>query len=94
VVRVISEAASLLQPPSSPIIVRVLDADDQTAFDFAEVLVQAVGLSGALIAVALVLGLFAGGVIIGVRILRARGTRDDEAPSDPLSITSPPGLKS
>jgi hypothetical protein len=86
-------ATSLLQPPSSPIIVRVLEADDQTAFNFAEVLVQAVGLSGALVAVALVLGLFVGGIVIAVRILRARAAVGDEPLADPLSITSPPGLK-
>jgi hypothetical protein len=89
----VSWNASLLQPPSSPIIVRVLEPDNESAFNFAEVLVQAVGLSGALIAIALVLGVLVGGFLIGFRFLRARLSRDDEHLNDPLSITSPPGIK-
>jgi hypothetical protein len=79
---------ALGQPPSSPIIVRVLEADDETAFNFAEMLIEAVGLSGALVAIALVLGLMFGGIVIGVRVLRARWSKADAPLSDPLSITS------
>jgi hypothetical protein len=92
-VALVSWNASLLQQPSSPIIVRVLESDEDSAFNFAQLLVQAVGLSGALVLLALVLGLFLGGAILAVRILRARASGADEPLRDPLSITSPPGLK-
>ena len=77
----------LLQPPSSPIIVRVLDPDDSETFNFAHLLVQALGLSGALILGAVALGVIIGAVFIGLSWLRARSGDDAETAS--LSITSP-----
>jgi hypothetical protein len=75
------------QAPSPPIIVRVLEPDDSETFDFADLLVQALGLSGALILGALALGLIIGAVFIGLNYLRARST--DDSTSASLSITSP-----
>lgn len=54
-------------PPSSPIIVRVVETPDQSLTD---VILSAVGLSGALTLVALLVGLLAGAAVILLRLRR------------------------
>ena len=81
---------ALLQPPSSPIIVRVVDPDAKNeAMGFAEVLLRALGLTGAIIVAALVLGVLIGGGLIGWRVLRARLSRHETPDIYELSITPP-----
>lgn len=59
-----------MQSPQ-PIIVRVVQQPvDPTTV--ADVLIGAIGLTGALVLVAVVLGVALGGILIGVKILRAR----------------------
>ena len=57
--------------PTSPIIVRVVETPAETT-TVADVLIGALGLSGALILAAVVLGAILGGILIGVKLLRAR----------------------
>lgn len=57
--------------PSDPIIVRIVE-QPEPATTVADVLLGSLGLAGALILVAAVLGLALGGVLIGVKLLRRR----------------------
>lgn len=57
--------------PTSPIIVRVVETPAETT-TVADVLIGALGLTGALVLSAAVLGAILGGILIGIKLLRAR----------------------
>lgn len=71
-------------PPTSPIIVRVADPPTSPV-GLGDVVVQAVGLTGALTLIAIVLGLVLGGLFILVRIRRPANAFNGET-SDELSL--------
>ncbi len=64
--------------PPPPIIVRLIQPESNAAMDFADVLIRSLGLSAVLGIAAALLGLLAGGLLIGVRFWRGRQSR----PSD------------
>jgi hypothetical protein len=57
--------------PSQPIIVKVIEQPTQST-TIVDVLVGALGLTGALLLAALVLGAILGGILIGIKLVRAR----------------------
>lgn len=57
--------------PSNPIIVRVVE-EPVEATTVADVLLGSLGLAGALILIAAVLGIVLGGALIGIKLLRRR----------------------
>ena len=77
---------NLLQAAAQPIVVRVVE---QPVHDtsIADVIVGAVGLTGLLLITAAVLGILLGGVLIGVKLLRARYNLEPVSDSDALHIT-------
>ncbi len=70
---------------SSPVIVHVVDQPVHST-TVGDVIIGAIGLTGLLILVALLLGLAFGGVLIGVKLLRAR-RRATDPDSDPIHIS-------
>ena len=75
----------LLQP--DPIIVRVVEQPVQDT-SMADVIIGAIGLTGFLLLTAALLGLVLGGILIGVKKLRARYELD--APADPNELRVTP----
>jgi hypothetical protein len=74
----------LLQQPS-PIIVQVVQQPVEST-SLADVLVGAIGLTGALVLLAVVLGGAFGGLLIAVKLLRRRSNVDPAADSDIIHI--------
>jgi hypothetical protein len=75
-------------PPSTPIIVRVVETSEVSSLG--TVMIQAVGLTGAIALGALGFGIVLASVIIGYRKLRARGVTDEEAgQTQSLGLTPP-----
>ena len=70
--------------PSNPIMVRVAEQPVEST-TVTDILVGSLGLTGALLLAALVLGLVLGAVLIGVKILRSRLNLDP--PPDSLRVT-------
>ena len=76
----------MLSQGSQPIVVRVVEpAADSTTV--ADVLIGALGLTGALLLVAAVCGAVLGGILIGVKLLRARYNLEGTPDSEALKIT-------
>ena len=71
---------------ASPIIVRVLEQPAEST-TVADVLIGALGLTGALIVAAAVLGLALGGILIGIKLLRARYNLEPIPDSEALRVT-------
>jgi hypothetical protein len=82
------EVADLLQP-TDPIIVRVVQEPAKST-TIVDVVVGALGLTGALILAAILLGAVLGGVLIGVKLLRARLNLEPVPDSEALRVTPPP----
>jgi hypothetical protein len=78
----------VLQQPN-PIIVNVIEQPVEST-TISDVIVGALGLTGALVLAALVLGILLGGILIGVKVLRARFNL--EPPSDAESLRVTPGV--
>jgi hypothetical protein len=74
----------LLQP--DPIIVRVVEQPVQDT-SVADVIIGAIGLTGFLLLTAALLGLVLGGILIGVKKLRARYGVEDEVDPNALRVT-------
>ena len=75
----------MLQPPS-PIIVRVIEEPvEQTTI--ADVLIGSLGLTGAMLLAAAVLGAVLGGILIGIKLLRARYNLEPVPDSEALRVT-------
>lgn len=71
---------------SQPVMVRVIEQPvDSTSV--ADVLIGAIGLTGVLILVALLLGAALGGLLIGVKKLRARYNLESVPDSEAFKIT-------
>jgi hypothetical protein len=79
----------LVQPPSTPIIVRVLDAPVR-GLGLGDVILNAVGLTGALAVTAVLLGLVLAGIVITYRRARSQRITDEEASqTQSLGLTPP-----
>jgi hypothetical protein len=77
-----------MQSPSTPIIVRVVEENEISGLG--DVMLQAVGLTGAIAIGALIFGLLLAAVIIGYRKLRARMEPEEvTAQTQPLGLTPP-----
>ncbi len=77
-----------MQAPSTPIIVRVVEESEISGLG--QVMVQAVGLTGAITVGALVLGLvFALVIIVFRKFKAARVTEEETAQTQPLGLTPP-----
>jgi hypothetical protein len=74
----------LLQP--EPIIVRVVEQPVQDT-SVADVIIRAIGLTGFLLITAALLGLVLGGILIGVKKLRARYELERQVDPDELRVT-------
>jgi hypothetical protein len=74
----------LLQP--EPIIVRVVEQPVQDT-SIADVIIGAIGLTGFLLITAALLGLLLGGILIGVKKLRARYGAEEEVDPNALRVT-------
>jgi hypothetical protein len=74
-----------VQPPS-PIIVSVVEQPAQGT-TVADVLIGALGLTGALLLAAVLLGLALGGILIGIKLLRARYNLEPVPDSEALRVT-------
>jgi hypothetical protein len=74
------------QPDSSPVVVRVIETPIEST-TVADVLIGAFGLTGALLILALLLGLAFGGVLILVKRLRAPDHVEAGAESDAIHIS-------
>jgi len=76
----------LQQPAPDPIIVRVL-AEPAKQTTVVDVVVGALGLTGALLLAAVILGALLGGILIGVKLFRARYNLEPVPDSESLRIT-------
>lgn len=74
--------------PSDAIIVRVVEEPVRET-TIVDVLVGALGLTGALVVAAIFLGAFLGGILIGMRWLRARYNLEPVPDSEALRVTPP-----
>jgi hypothetical protein len=74
-----------MQAPSTPIIVTVVEENEIAGLG--DVMLQAIGLTGAIAIGALVFGLVLASVIIGYRKLRARLDPEQDAQTQPLGLT-------
>jgi hypothetical protein len=78
-----------VQPPSTPIIVKIVEAPVR-GLGLGDVILNAVGLTGALAVAALALGLLLAGVVIALRRARSRRITDEEASqTQSLGLTPP-----
>ena len=71
--------------PQNPIIVQVVQQPVEST-TLADVLIGAIGLTGALVLLAILLGGVFGGVLIGVKLLRRRQNLDTASDSDIIHI--------
>jgi hypothetical protein len=79
----------MLIQPSQPVMVKVVEpAVDSTTI--ADILIGALGLTGVMLLAALLLGGMLGGLLIGVKKLRARYNLEPVPDSEALRVT--PGL--
>jgi hypothetical protein len=75
-------------PPSTPIIVRIVETSEVSGLG--NVMIQAIGLTGAIALGALGFGIVLASAIIGYRKLRVRGVTDEEAgQTQSLGLTPP-----
>jgi hypothetical protein len=72
--------------PTDPIIVRVVEEPVKST-TIVDVLVGSLGLVGALLLAAVVLGAILGGTLIGIKLFRARYNLDPVPDSESLRIT-------
>ena len=78
---------ALLQPPANPIIVRIPETPAVESTSIPDILLGALGLTGVLLLSALVLGVVLGGLLIGLKLLRARMNLDPPSDRDALRVT-------
>jgi hypothetical protein len=76
----------VLTQVTNPIVVRVIEPHVEST-TIADVLIGALGLTGALVLVAALCGAILGGVLIGVKLLRARYNLEPTPDSEALRIT-------
>jgi hypothetical protein len=75
-----------VQQPAQPIVVRVLEEPVETT-GISDILVGALGLTGVMLAAALLLGALLGGILIGVKRFRARYDLEPVPDSEALRVT-------
>jgi len=78
-------SGSLLQP-NEPIIVRVVEEPVRST-TIIDILVGALGLTGALLLAAVLLGALLGGMLIGLKLFRARYNLEPVPDSESLRVT-------
>lgn len=78
---------SATQPDSQPIVVQVMPNEPVESTTAADVLIGAIGLTGALLLVALALGAVLGAILIGFKKLRARLDLEPVSDSEALRIS-------
>jgi hypothetical protein len=71
---------------SDPVIVRLVEQPVQDT-SVADVIIGAIGLTGLLLVTAALLGLLLGGILIGVKKLRARYQADEPSDVNALRVT-------
>lgn len=71
---------------AQPIVVRVVETPAEST-TLADVLIGALGLTGALLLVAALCGALLGGILIGVKLLRARYNLEPTPDSEAMRIT-------
>lgn len=77
-----------MQPPASPIMVKVVETNEMSTLG--DVMLQAIGLTGAVAIGALAFGLVLALLIIGYRKFKAYREPDAEPPqTQPLGLTPP-----
>ncbi len=81
-----------MQAPATPIIVTIVEENEIAGLG--DVMLEAMGLTGAMAVGALLFGLVLAGVIIGYRKLRARLDPDEDMQTQPLGLTPTENLKS
>ena len=74
-----------MQAPSTPIIVKIVETNEMSGLG--DVMVEAIGLTGAISVGAAVFGLLLAGAIIGYRKINARLHPDEDAQTQPLGLT-------
>jgi Na+/H+-dicarboxylate symporter len=74
-----------MQAPSTPIIVKIVETDEISGLG--DVMVEAIGLTGAISVGAAAFGLLLAVVIIGYRKINARLHPDEDAQTQPLGLT-------
>ena len=72
--------------PANPIVVRVVEQPVEET-GVADILIGAMGLTGVMLLAALVLGAVLGGILIGIKRLRAKYGREPVPDSDALRVT-------
>jgi hypothetical protein len=72
--------------PANPIMVRVIEEPVQTT-TLSDVLIGSLGLTGAMLLAAAVLGAILGGILIGIKLLRARYNLEPVPDSEALRVT-------
>lgn len=70
----------------TPIMVQVVESPVEST-SIADVLVGSLGLTGALLLAAVILGALLGGVLIGIKVLRARWNLEPESDLDAFRVT-------
>ena len=74
-----------MQAPATPIIVKIVEANEVAGLG--DVMVKAMGVTGAISVGALLFGLVLAGVIISFRKIKARLHPDDDAQTQSLGLT-------
>jgi hypothetical protein len=77
---------TLLQGAAQPIVVRVVEQPVRDT-SIADVVIGAIGLTGLLLLTAALLGALLGGILIGMKLLRARNNLEPMSDSEVLHIT-------
>ena len=77
---------SFVLSQSNPVMVRVIETPVETT-SVADVLIGSIGLTGVLVLVAVVLGAILGGLLIGVKKLRARYNLEPVPDSEAMRVT-------
>ena len=72
--------------PSQPVIARVVETPVEST-TMADVLIGAIGLTGVLVLAALILGAMLGGLLIGIKTLRAKYGLEPVPDSEALRVT-------
>lgn len=74
-----------MQAPSTPIIVKIVETNEIAGLG--DVMLEAIGLTGAISVGAVLFGLVLAIVIIGFRKIKARLHPDEDAQTQPLGLT-------
>jgi hypothetical protein len=77
----------LTQQPSQPIVVRVIGESAVEETTAADILIGSIGLTGALLLIAVVLGALLGAALIGLKRVRARLDMEPVPDSEALKIS-------